>query len=95
MTDNPHEDPNIRGDAFKTLVVARLDYKADEQDLEREFGRYGPIERVSNTFLRVDDHEADLGRSVSSGILMPMRREIRSVNPIGATLSSCLSARKT
>ncbi|KAK5652493.1 hypothetical protein OQA88_10395 [Cercophora sp. LCS_1] len=43
---NPHEDPNIRGDAFKTLVVARLDYKADEQDLEREFGRYGPIERI-------------------------------------------------
>ena len=44
--DNPHEDPNIRGDAFKTLIVARLDYRADEQDLEREFGRFGPIERV-------------------------------------------------
>ena len=45
--DKPDDDPNIRGDAFKTLIVARLDYKADEQDLEREFGRYGPIERVS------------------------------------------------
>lgn len=45
-TDNPHEDPNIRGDAFKTLIVARLDYNADEKDLEREFGRFGPIERV-------------------------------------------------
>ncbi|KAK1751547.1 U1 small nuclear ribonucleoprotein of 70kDa MW N terminal-domain-containing protein [Echria macrotheca] len=43
---NPNEDPNIRGDAFKTLIVARLDYKADEQDLEREFGRFGPIERI-------------------------------------------------
>lgn len=43
---NPHEDPNIRGDAFKTLIVARLDYRADEQDLEREFGRFGPIERI-------------------------------------------------
>ncbi|KAK3333147.1 U1 small nuclear ribonucleoprotein of 70kDa MW N terminal-domain-containing protein [Cercophora scortea] len=42
----PSEDPNIRGDAFKTLIVARLDYKADEQDLEREFGRFGPIERI-------------------------------------------------
>ncbi|KAK0623129.1 U1 small nuclear ribonucleoprotein of 70kDa MW N terminal-domain-containing protein [Immersiella caudata] len=45
-TYNPNEDPNIRGDAFKTLIVARLDYKADEQDLEREFGRFGPIERI-------------------------------------------------
>ncbi|KAM7199854.1 putative u1 small nuclear ribonucleoprotein [Rhypophila sp. PSN 637] len=42
----PDEDPNIRGDAFKTLIVARLDYAADEQDLEREFGRFGPIERI-------------------------------------------------
>ncbi|KAL2017677.1 hypothetical protein VTK56DRAFT_1837 [Thermocarpiscus australiensis] len=42
----PHEDPNIRGDAFKTLIVARLDYNADEKDLEREFGRFGPIERI-------------------------------------------------
>ncbi|KAM7192696.1 putative u1 small nuclear ribonucleoprotein [Naviculisporaceae sp. PSN 640] len=42
----PEEDPNIRGDAFKTLIVARLDYQADEQDLEREFIRFGPIERI-------------------------------------------------
>lgn len=44
--DKPHEDPNIRGDSFKTLIVARLSYDADERDLEREFGRFGPIERV-------------------------------------------------
>jgi RNA recognition motif-containing protein len=50
VTDNPHEDPNIRGDAFKTLIVARLDYSADEKDLEREFGRFGPIERVCLPF---------------------------------------------
>ncbi|KAK1780909.1 U1 small nuclear ribonucleoprotein of 70kDa MW N terminal-domain-containing protein [Copromyces sp. CBS 386.78] len=43
---NPNDDPNIRGDAFKTLIVARLDYRADEQDLEREFSRFGPIERI-------------------------------------------------
>ncbi|CAK7240191.1 MAG: hypothetical protein STHCBS139747_001629 [Sporothrix thermara] len=43
---NPKEDPNIRGDAFKTLIVARLSYEANEQDLEREFSRYGPIERI-------------------------------------------------
>jgi U1 small nuclear ribonucleoprotein 70kDa len=45
-TDNPDQDPNIRGDAFKTLIVARLSYDANESDLEREFGRFGPIERV-------------------------------------------------
>ena len=45
-TDKPQEDPNIRGDAFKTLIVARLSYEATEQDLESEFGRFGPIERV-------------------------------------------------
>ncbi len=45
-TDKPQEDPNIRGDAFKTLIVARLSYDATEQDLEREFGRFGAIERV-------------------------------------------------
>ncbi|KAG5994942.1 hypothetical protein E4U43_003145 [Claviceps pusilla] len=43
---DPNQDPNIRGDAFKTLIVARLSYDADERDLEREFGRFGPIERV-------------------------------------------------
>jgi len=37
---------NVRGDAFKTLIVVRLSYDATEQDLEREFGRFGPIERV-------------------------------------------------
>jgi U1 small nuclear ribonucleoprotein len=44
--DKPQDDPNIRGDAFKTLIVARLSYDATEQDLESEFGRFGPIERV-------------------------------------------------
>lgn len=44
--DKPQEDPNIRGDAFKTLIAARLHYDCTEQDLESEFGRFGPIERV-------------------------------------------------
>ena len=42
----PGDDPNVRGDAFKTLFVARLSYDTTEKDLEREFGRFGPIERV-------------------------------------------------
>lgn len=46
LSYKPQEDPNIRGDAFKTLIVARLSYEATEQDLESEFGRFGPIERI-------------------------------------------------
>lgn len=46
ILDKPSEDPNVRGDPFKTLIVARLSYEADERDLEREFTRFGPIERV-------------------------------------------------
>ncbi|SPO03026.1 related to U1 small nuclear ribonucleoprotein [Cephalotrichum gorgonifer] len=42
----PNEDPNIRGDPFKTLIVARLSYEATEHDLEKEFARFGPIERI-------------------------------------------------
>jgi U1 small nuclear ribonucleoprotein 70kDa len=42
----PETDPQIRGDAIKTLFVGRLAYEAKESDLEREFGRFGPIERV-------------------------------------------------
>ncbi|KAI0512587.1 U1 small nuclear ribonucleoprotein of 70kDa MW N terminal-domain-containing protein [Xylaria bambusicola] len=43
---NPAEDANVRGDPFKTLIVARLSYDANESDLEKEFGRFGPIERI-------------------------------------------------
>ena len=43
------EDSQVRGDAYKTLFVARLSYDTTEKDLEREFGRFGPIERVSFT----------------------------------------------
>ncbi|KAL5113553.1 hypothetical protein ACEQ8H_008562 [Pleosporales sp. CAS-2024a] len=42
----PSEDPKVQGDAFKTLFVARLAYGVTSDDLEREFGRYGPIERI-------------------------------------------------
>lgn len=45
----PEIDPQIRGDAVKTLFVARLAYDARESDLEKEFGRFGPIERVCDS----------------------------------------------
>lgn len=53
-TYKPDEDPNIRGDAFKTLIVARLSYEANDQDIEREFSRFGPIERIR---IVVDTHQ--------------------------------------
>lgn len=45
-TDDPSSDPQARGDPFRTLFIARLSYDVKESDLEREFGRFGPIERV-------------------------------------------------
>lgn len=43
---NPESDPKIKGDAIKTLFVGRLSYDVRESDLEREFSKFGPIERV-------------------------------------------------
>ncbi|KAK4553804.1 hypothetical protein LTR86_008979 [Recurvomyces mirabilis] len=40
------KDGQIRGDPYKTLFVGRLSYDTDIKDLEKEFGRYGPIDRV-------------------------------------------------
>ncbi|CAL5870843.1 uncharacterized protein PFLUO_LOCUS5084 [Penicillium psychrofluorescens] len=42
----PDKDSQARGDPFRTLFVARLSYEIKESDLEREFGRFGPIERI-------------------------------------------------
>lgn len=44
--DDPEKDPQVKGDPYKTLFVSRLNYETREPDLEREFGRFGPIERV-------------------------------------------------
>lgn len=48
VIDDPSKDPQARGDPYRTLFVARLSYDVKEADLEREFGRFGPIERVCN-----------------------------------------------
>lgn len=44
--DDPEHDPAVKGDPYKTLFVSRLSYEVKDTDLEREFGRFGPIERV-------------------------------------------------
>ncbi|KAI9715301.1 MAG: hypothetical protein M1828_000901 [Chrysothrix sp. TS-e1954] len=43
---SPADDSNIKGDPFKTLFVSRMSYDVETKDLEREFGRFGPIERI-------------------------------------------------
>jgi U1 small nuclear ribonucleoprotein len=46
LTDKPTEDPEAVGDPYKTLFISRLHYNATEEDVRREFGMYGPIERL-------------------------------------------------
>lgn len=43
---DPHNDPNISGDPYKTLFVARLSYETTESRIKREFESYGAIKRV-------------------------------------------------
>jgi U1 small nuclear ribonucleoprotein len=46
--DKPAEEGKKRGygNAYHTLFVGRLSYNTEQKDLEREFSRFGPIERV-------------------------------------------------
>ncbi|XP_027345104.1 U1 small nuclear ribonucleoprotein 70 kDa isoform X1 [Abrus precatorius] len=44
--DDPHNDPNMSGDPYKTLFVARLSYETTESRIKREFESYGAIKRV-------------------------------------------------
>ncbi|KAJ4774442.1 U1 small nuclear ribonucleoprotein 70 kDa [Rhynchospora pubera] len=43
---DPVSDPNMTGDPYKTLFVARLNYETSEHRIKREFEAYGPIKRV-------------------------------------------------
>lgn len=43
---NPNEDPEISGDPFKTLIIARLNYSVTESELKKELEEYGAIKRI-------------------------------------------------
>lgn len=58
----PDEDPKVKGDAIRTLFVGRLAFDVKESDLEREFGRFGPIERIRI----VKDEHSDKGKKKAS-----------------------------
>lgn len=55
--DKPDEDPKISGDPLRTLFLARLAYDVTEKDLEQEFSRYGPIEKVLHTPPKHQSHQ--------------------------------------
>ncbi|KAL3525398.1 hypothetical protein ACH5RR_013770 [Cinchona calisaya] len=44
--NDPNNDPNVSGDPYKTLFVARLNYETSESRIKREFEAYGAIKRV-------------------------------------------------
>eukprot|EP00746_Dinoflagellata_sp_MGD_P140555 gnl/MRDRNA2_/MRDRNA2_73796_c0_seq1.p1 gnl/MRDRNA2_/MRDRNA2_73796_c0~~gnl/MRDRNA2_/MRDRNA2_73796_c0_seq1.p1 ORF type:complete len:158 (-),score=11.87 gnl/MRDRNA2_/MRDRNA2_73796_c0_seq1:113-586(-) len=43
---DPSSDPNIQGDPFKTLFLARLSYSVTEKKLRRDFEEFGSLSRV-------------------------------------------------
>ncbi|KAF3440805.1 hypothetical protein FNV43_RR19091 [Rhamnella rubrinervis] len=43
--NDPNNDPNIFGDPYKTLFVARLNYETAKSRIKREFDVYGPVKR--------------------------------------------------
>ncbi|KAH1260358.1 U1 small nuclear ribonucleoprotein [Glycine max] len=43
---DPHNDPNVSGDPYKTLFIARLSYESTDSRMKREFESYGAIKRV-------------------------------------------------
>ncbi|KAK4368035.1 hypothetical protein RND71_011827 [Anisodus tanguticus] len=43
---DPSSDPNVTGDPYKTLFVARLNYETTESRVKREFEAFGPIKRL-------------------------------------------------
>ncbi|CAM6040294.1 unnamed protein product, partial [Sphagnum compactum] len=43
---DPTNDPDVEGDPYKTLFVARISYETTEHKIKREFEAYGPIKRV-------------------------------------------------
>lgn len=94
-TVKPAEDPNVRGDPFRTLFVARLSYDTEVKDLEREFGRFGPIERVWPIISLTTVHLADKPRRFASSMTQPSPRMLRLRRRTEAMRLSCTSARRT
>merc|ERR1712110_615168 len=74
---DPHKDPNVSGDPFKTLFVARISYDTTEKKLKREFEVFGSIKKVRMVYDQKGkprgyafveyEHERDLKNSYKQG----------------------------
>merc|ERR1719420_961645 len=74
---DPHKDPNVNGDPFKTLFVARVSYDTTEKKLKREFEVFGSIKRVRMVYDQKGkprgyafieyEHERDLKNAYKQG----------------------------
>jgi len=74
---DPHGDPNVAGDPFKTLFVARISYDTTEKKLKREFEVFGSIKKVRMVYDQKGkprgysfvefDHERDLKNAYKQG----------------------------
>lgn len=90
----PSEDPKVKGDAFKTLFVGRLSYDVKESDLEREFGRFGPIERIR--IVRDERSDAELKgkkRKANRGyafVVFEREKDLKgNTTPLTRTMMTC------
>lgn len=43
---NPHKEPKLQGDPYKTLFVARISFDVSDKILRRYFEEYGPIKQI-------------------------------------------------
>ncbi|CAM9203335.1 unnamed protein product [Ectocarpus sp. 4 AP-2014] len=43
---NPKDDPKAKGDAYKTLFIAKISYDTTEKKLRREFEQFGRIQSI-------------------------------------------------
>ncbi|KAJ8635226.1 hypothetical protein MRB53_009493 [Persea americana] len=50
---DPANDPNVSGDPYKTLFIAKLNYETTEHRIKREFEAYGPIKRHGKEIVNI------------------------------------------
>lgn len=88
----PHDDPNVRGNPYATMFVGRLPYDTEVRDLEKEFGHFGPIERIK-IVLNNGKHDAAKGRKVKKNkprgyafVVFEKEEDFKSTSPLPTAL---------
>ena len=81
---DPTKDEKAVGDAYKTLFISRLSYRATEDDLRKEFGYYGPIERIR--IVRVENGKKKGKSRGYAFILYESERDMKGENICSSTV---------